>query len=109
MFRWCDRRLAEAIAAHGTGNWTGWSAKHARRIAKDFVGQGAPLGHLAQILREPWAHEPGFLAEERVRLTTLMDAYLANRKALAVAKWKQQLDERGGGGGPRGLPVPSAG
>ena len=25
MFRWCDRRLAEAVAAHRRGNWACWS------------------------------------------------------------------------------------
>ena len=94
MFRWCDRRLAEAVAAHRRGNWACWSDRYARKIAKDFVGGGAPLGHLVPIFEAPWCVAPEVLAEERVRLAALMDAYLANRKALAIAKWRRELDER---------------
>ena len=94
MFRWCDRRLAEAVAAHRRGNWASWSGRYARKVAKDFVGGGAPLGHLVPIFQAPWDCAPELLAEERVRLAALMDTYLANRKALAIAKWRRELDER---------------
>ena len=74
MFRWCDRRLAEAVAAHRRGNWACWSDKYARKIAKDFVGGAAPLGHLVPFFEAPWNFAPEALAEERVRLAALMDA-----------------------------------
>jgi hypothetical protein len=94
MFRWCDRRLAEAVAMHRLGNWTAWSGKHSRRVAREFGGEGIPLGHLVEVFAKPWGVGVEQLAGERVRLAALLETYLANRKLLAVTKWRNELNER---------------
>ena len=43
---------------------------------------------------KPWDVGVERLAGERVRLAALLEAYLANRKQLAVTKWHNELNER---------------
>ena len=93
-FRWCDRRLAEAAAMRQKGCWEGWSDRHSRRIAREFGGDGIPLGHLEAVFANPWNWEAEQLAEERVRLAATMEQYMANRKLLAIAKWRNEVNER---------------
>ena len=57
MFRWCDRRLAEAVAMHQQGNWAAWSDRHSRRVASEFGREGIPLGHLVEVFAKPWEVE----------------------------------------------------
>ncbi len=80
MFRWCDRRLAEAVAIHQQGNWAARSDRHSRRVAREFGCDGIQLGHLVEVFAKPWEVGVEHLAGERVRLAALLEAYLANRK-----------------------------
>ena len=72
---------------HRRGDWTEWTNRHARRLEREFR-DGAPLGHLVPVLANPWDWDVVQLAEERVRLAALLEEYLAQRKQLAITKWR---------------------
>ena len=79
---------------HRQGNWAAWSDRHSWRVAREFGCEGIPLGHLVEVFAKPWDVGIERLAGERVRLAALLEAYLANRKQLAVTKWRNELNER---------------